>query len=339
MGNAAKQLTGWVSRLVFFTLLSGCAGGFYTDDYDTYLDANGDVVRAYAAPFDQAIESGIEALADVGGTVSSRSIEGHETIVRARAMDGSPIILRFTREGRNLTVVRVRTGLLGHVNREYSSQLHAYLAARLKHPGVLRAGPPEPSPSVAAPAAESNARQPSGAAVKTTRTEPAVPSVKRQEELPADEPPAGTAKTGTFPPSNSNSSEPFPPASGDDAPPDVARLTPPTQPHPDYVIFFEKDSNIPSSEALAILDQAAEMIQTHPDAAVDISGHADPDEDPQELHLVSESRAIAVKSYLIGKGIPPGRIRTAWHGSDFARFASDDKSQLRRVEIRLARGL
>ena len=339
MGNVAKQIAGWMNRLVLITLLSGCAGGFYTDGYDSYIDANGDVVRAYAAPFDQAVESGIEALADVGGTVSSRSVEGRETIVRARAMDGSPITLRFTREGRNLTVVRVRTGLLGHVNKEYSSQLHAYLATRLKHPGDHRAGPPEPSPSVAAPATESNARQPSGVAVKTARAEAAVPSVKPQAERPTEEPPAGTAKTGTLASIDSDPPEPLPPESGADAPPDVARLTPPTQPHPDYVIFFEKDSNIPSSQALVILDQAAEMIRTHPDAAVDISGHADPDEDPREFHLVSESRALAVKSYLIGKGIPPGRIRTAWHGSDFARFASDDKSQLRRVEIRLARGL
>jgi OOP family OmpA-OmpF porin len=118
-----------------------------------------------------------------------------------------------------------------------------------------------------------------------------------------------------------------------------ARPESPSSPQPDYVVTFEKDSNIPSSAALEILNEAANRLQDNPDTFAELSGHADADEDPEAQNLVSESRALAVKSYLIGRGISAGRIRATWHGSDRPASEPDNPVQQRRVEIRLFRGL
>jgi outer membrane protein OmpA-like peptidoglycan-associated protein len=118
-----------------------------------------------------------------------------------------------------------------------------------------------------------------------------------------------------------------------------ARQEIPPRSRPDYVVVFEKDSNIPSSDALEILNEAANRLQRNPDTFAELSGHADADEDPEAQYLVSESRALAVKSYLIGRGISAGRIRATWHGSDRPAPEPGDPVQQRRVEIRLIRGL
>ncbi len=309
-------------------LLSGCAGGLYTDGYNAYIDANGDVVRAYPADFNRTVQAGTEALADVGGTISDRTVEGTETIVTARAVNGSPVKLRFIKEGHNLTVVKVRTGLLGHINQEYSKQLHVFLAANLTRPARPSSGPTEPIEFPSAAAAGAAVDKPAVAAGKTTREKAPETSIGPRPEEPRLPKPAAPT-----------SPDAAPPATRDHSSEAVAQGVDPVQPRPDYVLFFEKDSNIPPKEALAILEQAARRLQDNPDTIITVRGYADSDEDPQDLQLVSESRALAVKSYLIGKGIPSSRIRTAWYGSRLARSASQEQSRQRRVELGLTRGL
>ncbi len=340
ISNAAKHKTTKGIWLAIVVLFHGCAGGLYTDGYETYLDANGEVVRAYPAPYDQTVQAGIAALADVGGSFSNGAVKGHESIVQARTSDGSPIRLRFVREGRNLTVVRVRTGLLGYTNQEYSNQFHVYLAARIKQIGGLTARPLKPSGSGKADSALASASNPTPRTA-VTAAQPDVPEATippQPKATPAAESPI-PAPSATSSPKADNLEKSPPSESDHDETTEIARLIDPAQSKPDYIIFFERDSNITPPDALAILDQAARRLQANKDTIVAIRGYADSDEDPAQLHLVSESRALAVKSYLIGRGIAPGRIRTTWHGSNFSRSAIRSKSHHRRVEIRLLRGL
>jgi outer membrane protein OmpA-like peptidoglycan-associated protein len=340
MRKIAGHISVWGIWLTLVMLFHACAGGLFTNGYETYLDVNGDVVRAYLAPYSLTLEAGVEALADIGGTVASQRIEEHETIVQAQAPDGAPMRILFVKEGRNLTVVRVRTGRGGLMNHEYSNQLHVYLAQRLKPSGQRASSPTELIESGEAATEDALAVTTTPkATVKSTPGAKAQTSTQLQRKAP---PPAEIARpeapAGTRP--QAAPTETSAPTDADrDAPAEVAKLTDLEQPRPDYVIFFEKDSNIPPLEAMATLNQVSRRIQANPDILIAISGYADPDEDPAQLHLVSESRTLAVKSYLIGRGIASSRIRTAWHGSRFADPALEDKSQQRRVEIRLHRGL
>ena len=340
VGEAAKHLSVWATGLALAVLLSGCAGGLFTDGYATYLDANGDVVRAYLAPFPLTVGAGVEALADIGGAVASRRIEGHETIVQAQALDGSPMRIRFVKEGRNLTVVKVRTGRVGLLNHEYSNQLHVYLAERLKPSGQL--APPAAAlagSGEVAPEDDLTGTASPKATLKFSPTDAAQTSTRRQPKTPPPDGIAGPKGPASTRPQVDRMEKSAPPDGDRDPSAEVTKRTDPQQPRPDYVIFFERDSNILPPEAMATLNQASRRIQANSDIIVTISGYADPDEDPEQLHLVSESRTLAVKSYLVGSGIAPGRIRTTWHGSKLADPAREDKYKQRRVEIRLHRGL
>jgi OOP family OmpA-OmpF porin len=328
--------------MVVPTLLYACAGGFYSDGHRAYLDTNGEVVRAYPADHGQTVQAVREALMDIGVSILDQHRADGETIIAAVTPDGSPLRIRFIREGRNLTVVRVRTGHLGFKDQEYSSQLHAFLAARLDR----RSGPPTPAAEPAA--AERAPAAPQTQAMKAAATEAAAPSPpsratedvmppSQDAEIKAPSTPLASPPEVNSGPAAPQASEP--PEAAPKAPAPVAMLKDPGQPEPDFIIFFEKDSNIVPPQAMAILDQAAGRMQAFRDAVIDLRGYADLEEDPDAFHLVSESRALAIKSYLIGKGIASGRIRATWHGSRQANPSFKDPSRQRRVEIRLIRGL
>ncbi len=339
MTLTANHKPGFFAWLALTVFCCGCAGGLFSDGYETYPDVNGEVVGVYPTDFDRTVQTGIKALADIEGTVLSRTVEGQETIVQARGADGSPLRLRFVKEGHRLTVVRVRTGLLGYQNQAYSNQFHVYLAARLKHRGRSPTAASNTggsaSPFAESPAAVGRPKATSGPAAGSAPDAAGGPNQKI--------PTMARSGNSTMPVGESESARAAKPSKSPetdrDAPATLASRADPKSTRPDYVIFFDKNSNIPPPEALEVLNKAADRMKAGPDTVIAISGFADTDEDPREMHLVSESRTLAVKSYLIGKGISSRRIRTAWHGSQFAKTVPEDKSQHRRVEIRLMRGL
>jgi OOP family OmpA-OmpF porin len=430
MVKTMKRGSGLALWILLTALIHGCAGGLYSDGRGTYLDANGDVVRTYPENYDETVRAGAATLEDLDAIVFDQRFDRSETLVEARTPSGSPLRLHYVREGRNLTVVRVRTGRFGYPGREYSNQFHTYLDANLKrrpkrseikptpdtHPKTVQkkdAAPPPMSTAVAQPEAEvpdtvsargknKPAAHPTpqiGATLETAST----PEITETSDPPAVSGEASSEKTrvdsklaeagdnapivkidvSTTPTENkgngarpSSQMEVLPTEALNDAPavetgvnaiptepaidasptetdaePLLAKtdseadvILPPGEQlqdrqRADYVVFFDKDANIPTAEALKIIDAAAQRMQANPDIVIELNGYADIDEDPDEFHLVSESRSLAVKSYLIGKGVEPGRIHADWHGSHFATTYTDDKSQDRRVEIRLNRGL
>jgi outer membrane protein OmpA-like peptidoglycan-associated protein len=295
-GTTMRRILGFELWLAIAVLASGCAGGLHRgNDLHAYLDTNGEVVKVYATDYDQTIQAAIETLAAMGVPVTSRLDGRYRTAVQSRTPDGSPLRLRFIREGRNLTVVRVRTGNFGHRHQEYSAQIHALLSARIE-----RGSERDASPASAAIAGPSPAAKPT--VPKTTR------------------PSAG-------------------PSPVRDAPPETAAPKRPARPQPDYIVFFGRNSNSLSPEALHVLDEAVNLIFANPDTVVLLTGYADVNEDTEVLQLVSESRALTVKFYLVGKGVDDSRIRAEGHGSGMASTHRAEGSQFRRVELRLTRGL
>ena len=104
------------------------------------------------------------------------------------------------------------------------------------------------------------------------------------------------------------------------------------------VIFFGNDSNDLSDTAIEKLDRIFEILTDKPEATLMLNGYSDSYGADSYNQMISEIRANAVKSYLVGKGIDPARIMALGHGAQ--RFIGSNKTRdgrrmNRRVEIQI----
>jgi general secretion pathway protein A len=105
-------------------------------------------------------------------------------------------------------------------------------------------------------------------------------------------------------------------------------------------ITFSYDTNDLTPEAYADLDRLASALARNADLEVIVEGHTDA-LGPRDYNLkLSEFRAHMVKSYFVGRGVTPSRIRTIAMAGDSPRQPNDTaqgRAANRRVEIRLGR--
>jgi outer membrane protein OmpA-like peptidoglycan-associated protein len=105
---------------------------------------------------------------------------------------------------------------------------------------------------------------------------------------------------------------------------------------PELTIYFETDSNALLQNEIVKLDAIAERLTRHPALKLTLNGYSDASGSKHYNRMISESRAMSVKMYLMGKGIDHLRIAIVGHGA--IKFVSgntreEDRRLNRRVEI------
>ena len=119
--------------LVCWGLISGCAALVIATGAGTgaYTYVNGELVRSYPAPYSQTMEVCTQILNDLSMPIRERTSDGVRTTIATERKDGTPMTIKITIAGLDVTEVSVRTGVVGYWNRDLSQQFHEFISRRL----------------------------------------------------------------------------------------------------------------------------------------------------------------------------------------------------------------
>ena len=107
-------------------------------------------------------------------------------------------------------------------------------------------------------------------------------------------------------------------------------------------IRFDVVSDVIHPEGQAVLNEVFRILASAPAVAVDITGHTDNEGDPNFNINLSRRRALAVKQYLVSRGIKPERLRTEGFGSSKPVVPNDTPEHMarnRRIEFHANAGI
>ena len=90
-------------------------------------------------------------------------------------------------------------------------------------------------------------------------------------------------------------------------------------------VYFGFDSSELAGEAQATLDRQAAFLNVNPTMVVIIEGHAD-ERGTREYNLaLGDRRAVAVRDYLLAKGLNAARVRTVSYGKERPAVAGSNE--------------
>jgi peptidoglycan-associated lipoprotein len=101
-------------------------------------------------------------------------------------------------------------------------------------------------------------------------------------------------------------------------------------------VYFEFDKSTISGEERGKLDQVSQWFKANPGHSLFLAGHADKRGTPEYNRALGERRALAVREYLVGLGLPAAALYTNSYGSDRPAVDGDTEeayAKNRRVEI------
>ncbi len=102
-------------------------------------------------------------------------------------------------------------------------------------------------------------------------------------------------------------------------------------------VNFQPGKAILTVNSYTILDQVYESLVEWPEVKLEIQGHTDNVGDNMKNLKLSQSRADAVKMYLVKKGIQNDRLRSVGYGEEFPvadNHSAEGREKNRRVELR-----
>jgi peptidoglycan-associated lipoprotein len=106
------------------------------------------------------------------------------------------------------------------------------------------------------------------------------------------------------------------------------------------VVYFSYDKCALGTREQRILDQVADYMSGKDGYGLIVSGHCDERGSKEYNMALGEKRALAVKDYLVAKGVSPERVRTVSYGEEKPAMDGHDESTFsknRRAELELAR--
>jgi peptidoglycan-associated lipoprotein len=101
-------------------------------------------------------------------------------------------------------------------------------------------------------------------------------------------------------------------------------------------VYFDFDKATVNSDERAKLDAVAEWFKANPGHALFLAGHTDKRGTPEYNRALGERRALAVREYLAGLGLPAQLLYTNSYGADRPAVDGDTEEAFaknRRVEI------
>ena len=291
--------------------LYGCAAavvGIGTAGAGAFAYLNGKLTKTYESEYHDTVRASGTALEKLRIPVSEIISDELKTEIKARRPDNTPVAIEVVRIDQDHSLVSVRTGSVGVLNKRVSEQIHGYINQYLNHPT-------DGKKSLEISGSD-DVESTSGEGLKRDITE---------EDLDVD----SIQETG---PAESDVNPGIQPQA--EAPTRFAKMTTDSV----FIIFFKQNSNDLSEKAIKKLDQVFEILRNNLYTKVSLNGYSDSLGSGSYNKMISEIRANAVKSYLVGKGVAPSRIQAVGHGSQ--KFIASNKSaegrQLnRRVEIEL----
>lgn len=91
-------------------------------------------------------------------------------------------------------------------------------------------------------------------------------------------------------------------------------------------VYFGFDSSELAVEAQTILDRQAAFLNVNPAMVIIIEGHAD-ERGTREYNLaLGDRRAVAVRDYLLAKGLNASRVRTVSYGKERPAVSGSNES-------------
>lgn len=101
---------------------------------------------------------------------------------------------------------------------------------------------------------------------------------------------------------------------------------------------FETGKSAIKKASLASLDGLAEVMKNRSEFKLSLSGHTDNIGKPESNLTLSKNRTLAVKNYLVKKGVEPDRIKTEWFGQTkpiAENTTPEGRQKNRRVEMKI----
>jgi outer membrane protein OmpA-like peptidoglycan-associated protein len=325
LNNATNQARPYLKSAVLFVLLCvsvlhGCAVAVIGLGAGAGAVAyfNGRLTKTYESDFHETVRASKDSLEELKIPLTDVVSDELKTVINARRPDGTPVTIEIVRVDQVYSDVSVRTGSVGVWDRRVSEQIHGFIDKALGGKVVLF-----------------EERQQWSAAEETR-------AVIEPEEI-IEQDLAGISASA---PQSVSAPTPILAATPAQVNPDSESIIPALEVKrlraakmletSDFFIFFKEDSNELSPESMEKLDRIYSIVAKNVEIRLTLNGYSDIVGAPSYNQMISELRANAIKSYLVGKGVDPSRITTVAHGAQNAiatNKTAEGRRMNRRVEI------